>query len=254
MLRAKSKASMLSANGEGVGDQRRHVDLAGGQHRDRARVDVGVAEDVLDPRLLDLRRDHVVADRLARHADIDHAPAGADQVEHLGRGPLVAGALEHDVGTPAVGLGHHRVGELAAADVDAGRRRRASRRVPSLGSCTSLMSTRLQPPARAASAQTMPIGPAPITTARSPGAICGLGRGMHADRQRLDHRARGIGDVVRQPEGEVGRMHHGRPQHAVHRRRRPEAHLRIEIVLAQARRRGWSDRGCPAPCRPGRRP
>ena len=33
------------------------------------------------------------------------------------------------------------------------------------------MMTRLQPPASAASATMMPIGPAPITTARSPGAI-----------------------------------------------------------------------------------
>jgi len=36
------------------------------------------------------------------------------------------------------------------------------------------MITRLQPPASAASATMMPIGPAPMTTARSPGAIRAL--------------------------------------------------------------------------------
>ena len=44
----------------------------------------------------------------------------------------------------------------------------------SLGSCTSLTMTRAQPAARAARMVTMPIGPAPITTARSPGWICAL--------------------------------------------------------------------------------
>ena len=36
------------------------------------------------------------------------------------------------------------------------------------------MMTRLQPPASAASATMVPIGPAPITTPRSPGAIFAL--------------------------------------------------------------------------------
>ena len=41
----------------------------------------------------------------------------------------------------------------------------------SFAGCMSEIMTRLQPPASAASAAMMPIGPAPITTARSPGAI-----------------------------------------------------------------------------------
>ena len=63
-----------------------------------------------------------------------------------------------------------------------------------------------------------------------------LGRGVHADGERLDHRAFGVADVVGQLEGEVGRVDHGRPQHAMHRRRRPEAHRRVEVVLAEPRR------------------
>ena len=63
-----------------------------------------------------------------------------------------------------------------------------------------------------------------------------LGRGMHAHGQRLDHRTLGIGDMVRQLEGEVGRMHHGRAQDAVHGRGGPEPHGRVEVVLAQPRR------------------
>ena len=44
----------------------------------------------------------------------------------------------------------------------------------SLGSCTSLTITRLHPAARAASTVTMPIVPAPMTRATSPGWICAL--------------------------------------------------------------------------------
>ena len=63
-----------------------------------------------------------------------------------------------------------------------------------------------------------------------------LGRAMHADGQRLDHRGLGEGDVVRQLEGEQLGMDHRRPQDAVHRRRRPEAHRRIDVVDAEPRR------------------
>ena len=58
---------------------------------------------------------------------------------------------------------------------------------------------------------------------------------MHADRQRLDHRRLGEGDVVGQLEGEELGMDDRRAQDAVDRRRRPEAHGRVEIVDAEAR-------------------
>ena len=82
---------------------------------------------------------------------------------------------------------------------------------------------RAQPPASAAIATMVPIGPAPSTTAVSPGAILALVRGLHADREGLDHGAFGKADIVGQLEGVVGRMHHEGRQHAMHRRRRPEA-------------------------------
>ena len=44
----------------------------------------------------------------------------------------------------------------------------------SLASSTSLTMTRAQPAAKAASTVTRPIGPAPMTTAMSPGLICAL--------------------------------------------------------------------------------
>ena len=93
--------------------------VAGPEHRDAARKDVGVAEDVLDPRFLDAPLGHVIGDRLHRHADEDDAAAGADDVEQARRGLLVAGALEHDVGAPAVGLALHHVGEVLRPHVDA---------------------------------------------------------------------------------------------------------------------------------------
>src|SRR5688572_1577323 len=61
-----------------------------------------------------------------------------------------------------------------------------------------------------------------------------LGRGVHAGRQRLHHRGLLQRDVVRQLEGEVCGVHHVRSQDAVDRRRRPEAHGRIEVVDAEA--------------------
>src|SRR5688572_23398931 len=48
---------------EGLGDERRHVDIAGSHHGDAAREDMRVAEDVLDPRLLDCGVGHVIGDR-----------------------------------------------------------------------------------------------------------------------------------------------------------------------------------------------
>src|SRR5262245_28017506 len=102
---------------EGPGDERRHVDIAGAHHRDAAREDVGVAEDVLDPCLLDRRVGHVIGDRFHRHADEDNAAAGADRLEQAGRDLLVAGAFERDVDAPAVGLLLHHVDQVLRAHV-----------------------------------------------------------------------------------------------------------------------------------------
>ena len=74
--------------------------------------------------------------------------------------------------------------------------------------------------------------------AHDDGDVAGLDRGLvgrvHADGQRLDHRALGEADVVGQLEGEVGGMDDRRAQDAVDRRRGPEAHGRVEVVHAEA--------------------
>ena len=62
--------------------------------------------------------------------------------------------------------------------------------------------------------------------------------GLHADGQRLDQRALRHAHVVGQLEGQIGRMDDFRRQATVNRRGRPEAHLRIEIVVAAARSTG----------------
>ena len=80
----------------------------------------------------------------------------------------------------------------------------------------------------------MPIGPAPITAPTSPGAMRARRR-LHADSEGLHHRALGEGYVVRQPVGEGGGMHDMRGQHAMHRRRRPEGHVGIDVVDAEFR-------------------
>ena len=86
--------------------------------RDAARKDVGVAEDVLDPRLAHHGLADVVGDRLALAADEDHAAAGAERVEDAGGAPRIARAFEDDVGAPAVGAVDHGLREVLRADVD----------------------------------------------------------------------------------------------------------------------------------------
>ena len=97
---------ILDAFGEAVGVrvQRRDVNLAATQHRYDARVDMGVAEDVVDPRFLDLSRQHIISDGRAGHADENDTSAGADMIEDLGGGFVVAGGFEDNVNTPAVGF------------------------------------------------------------------------------------------------------------------------------------------------------
>ena len=61
-----------------------------------------------------------------------------------------------------------------------------------------------------------------------------LGGAVHADGERLDHRRLGEGDVVGQLEGEELGVDDRRAQDAVDRRRRPEAHRRVDVVEAEA--------------------
>ena len=63
-----------------------------------------------------------------------------------------------------------------------------------------------------------------------------LGGGVDAARERLDHRRLGEGDGLRQLEGEGFGVDDGRAQDAVDRRRRPEAHRRIDVIHAHPRR------------------
>ena len=79
----------------------------------------------------------------------------------------------------------------------------------------------------------MPIGPAPMTTPRSPGAILRLRGGLEADGERLDHRGFGEGHRRGQLVGEGGRVDDIRRQAAVDRRRRPEGDARVDVVDAE---------------------
>ena len=96
--------------------------------------------------------------------------------------------------------------------------------------------------------------PAPIDDGEVAGLHLRLRGAVDADGERLAHGAGRQRDVVRQLEGEVGGVHDTRAQNSMHRRRRPEAHGRIEVVFAEPRRPGCWDRECPAPCRRGRPP
>lgn len=65
-----------------------------------------------------------------------------------------------------------------------------------------------------------------------------LGRRLHTDGERLDHRPFRKADIIRQLEGVVGRMHDEWRQHAMNRWRRPEDDRRIDIVHAETARFG----------------
>src|SRR5215208_3727431 len=112
---------------------------------------MSVAEYVLDTDLLHLCLADVIGEGFEGNSDECHCAAGTDQVEHLRHGRCVARALEDQIGSPAITLA-----------------------LDNLGSWISLTMTREQPAARAASTVTMPIGPAPMTMARSPGCTLAL--------------------------------------------------------------------------------
>ena len=89
--------------GEAVGEERLHIQLAAADERNRTRVDMGIAEDVLDMRLLHHGRRHIIGDGLERDADKDDGAAWAERREDTRRRPLVAAALEDQVDAPALG-------------------------------------------------------------------------------------------------------------------------------------------------------
>ena len=79
-----------------------------------------------------------------------------------------------------------------------------------------------------------------------------LDGGVHAHGQRLHHRALGKAHVVRQLEGEVGRMHHRRAATRRGRAAWPRNARPGPGCTCPAASPCCSGRGCPAPCRPGR--
>ncbi len=119
---AKSKARDAVGEGERVGDQRLDVELAAAHQRNRARVDMGIAEDVLDVRFLDHGRSDVVGDGLQRNAHEDDRAARAERFEDACGRLLVAAALEDDVDAPAVGELVDNFLEILLGNVD-GRNR-----------------------------------------------------------------------------------------------------------------------------------
>ncbi len=152
---------------ERLADQRLEIDLAGGDHRQRAVEHIGVAEYRLDADFLVRRRRRCRASPARPACRWRWAAARPDQSS---RPPFIgarrAARLEHDVGAPAVRSPRSRRRRgLLALDVDGGDAGitpgdgRASRRR------YRMTMTREQPPASAASAVMMPIGPAPVTTA-----------------------------------------------------------------------------------------
>ena len=63
-------------------------------------------------------------------------------------------------------------------------------------------------------------------------------RRLHANGERLDHRAFGKRYIIRQMEGESSRVDNICRQHAMHRRRRPEFYGGIDIVKPEFRSAG----------------
>ena len=61
------------------------------------------------------------------------------------------------------------------------------------------------------------------------------GRRLHAHGEGFDHRALFVSDVVSQLESEGGWMHHRTGETAMHGGRRPERHVRVDIIDAQPR-------------------
>ena len=183
---------------EGARDQRFDVDRPARQHRDAARKDVGVAEDVLDPRLAHHRRAGIVADRVGLAADHHHAATGGERLEDAGRGLWRARRLEDDVGAPVLGIGLHPLCQGLPT-----RKHRDDGRAEALGDLELFLGQVGHVDPRAAGRERRKGGHQPDRSgaqhgADVAGADAGLGRGVDAHRERLDHRGFGKADVVRQ--------------------------------------------------------
>ena len=216
---------------EGLRDEGGEADPPGGDEVDRALVDVGVAEHVLNGGLARLHLRDVDGDRVDGNADDDGPVTGRADPPQVGVGARVAGALEDDVGPPARGLLVHDVEQPALVQVDGHGARDA-------GGDLELDRGDVgdHDPGGAAGQ-----GRGGREQADRPGARDGhrvarpdarLRGGVHAHRQRLHEGALGEGDVLGQVVGEGGRVDDLLDQAAVHRRSGPEGHGGVDVVRA----------------------
>ena len=179
------------SSGTSTGSISRSVGSASrGEQLERPLEAVGVVDE--RPAHLELVEEHAVrVERRRLDAGADHreAAAAAQLVEAGLHGGLLAGALEHDVdrvGGDALGL-PHRV-QLEVVGVAAPARRRARRPARRRASPGSTAVTGPMPRATSAAIVSAPIGPAPITMARSPSTDARPGDAVQRDRQRLGQR------------------------------------------------------------------
>ena len=99
---------------------------------------------------------------------------------------------------------------------------------------TSATVTSVAPKASAHCWTSRPIGPAPVTSTRSPARTPAFWQAHTPTGERLDQRARLVGDAVGEREREVLVDGDEVRERAVDRRRREEAHVLAEVVAAGA--------------------
>ena len=177
-----------------AGDDRLEVDAAARRERDRGRVGVRVAERARQPDLavLDQRR---AGPRRSPPGPCRRAPPCPPAAAPRSRPPARPGG-------PSTRSA--RRPRRLVAPAPPGRRVAPVRRASaSRGSLTSEISTWVAPNASATCIASSPIGPAPVTSTRSPALTPALRHAQIADRQRLHQRADVVGQRVGQREREV---------------------------------------------------
>jgi hypothetical protein len=144
--------------------------FAGADEVQRSFVHIGIAEDGLDPQFLADRAANVEGHRLDGNAHKHDRARGAGEADRALNRLRCAACVKHDVATPAAGLALHLIEEVALGDVD-----RDNSRMAAGDAELRLMHITQQnfaaAPTSAARATMMPIGPAPSTTATSPGLM-----------------------------------------------------------------------------------
>ena len=206
-------------------DYRLQVNAAVRRQRDRGRVRVRVAERPGHPDLLrlDLRQRELAG--LARPQPDEHRrcpPAAAAPIPAA----TAAGCPEHSISTSAVDGSSRPETSVRVAPVRAASASRVS--------LTSEISTCVAPNASATCITSSPIGPAPVTSTRSPGGHARLAARPDPDRQRLHQRADVVGQRVGQREREVLVDDCVVRERAVDRRRGEEHDVRAEVVPPRA--------------------